>query len=104
MQYIDPKDLKNLLDSHEAMLLDIRDPYEYAICSIGGTQIPMAEVISRINELPSDKKIVIMCRSGKRAEAMANVLVTEHERSNVAVLEGGILGWIESVDNTLEAY
>ena len=104
MQYIDPKELKSLLDSREAMLLDIRDPYEYAICSIGGTQIPMAEVVSRVDELPTDTTVVVMCRSGKRAEAMANVLITEHSRSNVAVLEGGILGWIESVDNTLEAY
>ena len=104
MQYIDPKELKDLLEAQTAMLLDIREPYEYTICSIGGTQIPMSEVVSRIDEIPNDMKIVVMCRSGKRAEAMANLLLTEHERSDVAVLQGGILGWIESVDNTLEAY
>lgn len=104
MHYINPRELKVLLDKNEVVLLDIREPYEHDICSIGGKQIPMADVISRMDELPADTKIVVMCRSGKRAEALANLLITEHGKDDVSVLTGGILGWIDEVDNSLEAY
>jgi rhodanese-related sulfurtransferase len=42
-----------------------------------------------------------MCRSGKRAEAVANILSTDFNRSNVVILEGGILAWKENVEPTL---
>lgn len=105
MNYINASELKTRLDKGESIvLLDIREPYEQMICSIGGIQIPMAEVESRVSELPSDQEIVVMCRSGKRAEAMANLLVADHSMKNVRVLNGGILAWIDDVDNSLESY
>jgi rhodanese-related sulfurtransferase len=36
-----------------------------------------------------------MCNSGKRAEALANLLETEFNQPNLVVLEGGIAAWIE---------
>jgi adenylyltransferase/sulfurtransferase len=62
----------------------------------------MGEVCERIAELPQDKNIVIMCRSGKRAEAVANLLMTDFSMSNVYILDGGILAWKDQVDNTLD--
>ena len=43
-----------------------------------------------------------MCRSGKRAEAVANLLVTDFSLTNVYCLDGGILAWKEHIDNTLD--
>jgi adenylyltransferase/sulfurtransferase len=53
-------------------------------------------------ELPNDKNIVVMCRSGKRAEAVANLLLTDYSLSNVYILDGGIIAWKENIDNTLD--
>lgn len=105
MKYINATELKLRLDNSDALtILDIREPYEYAICSIGGLEIPMGDVNARAGELPNDQDVIVLCRSGKRAEAVANLLTTEHSMSNIVILEGGILGWIDTVDNSLEAY
>ena len=104
MNYTSPEQVKQQIQSQSAIILDIREEYEYEICSISSIKIPMADVDGRVNELPSDKNIVVMCRSGKRAEALANMLITEHDMNNVSVMEGGILSWIEKVEPHLEAY
>lgn len=83
-------------------IIDIREPYEYSACNIGSTHIPMGELCDRLSEIPADKDVVIMCRSGKRAEAMANLLSTDFEMNNIWILDGGILAWKEQVDQTLE--
>ena len=83
-------------------IIDIREPYEYSACNIGSAHIPMGELCDRLSEIPADKDVVIMCRSGKRAEAMANLLSTDFEMNNIWILEGGILAWKEQVDQTLE--
>ena len=69
----------------EFEIVDVREPYEYDACNIGSLHIPMGEICNRIADLPKNKNIVIMCRSGKRAEAVANILMTDYSISNVCV-------------------
>ena len=97
------------LELHEAMqkgqefeIVDVREPYEYDACNIGSLHIPMGEICNRIADLPKNKNIVIMCRSGKRAEAVANILMTDYSISNVYILDGGILAWKDQIDSTLD--
>lgn len=104
MKFITPKDLKLELENKRVTILDIRESYEFDICNIGGVNIPMEEVIMRVSEIPKTNEIVVMCRTGARAEAMANLLDTDFNVQNVSVLEGGISKWIEIIDNSLEQY
>lgn len=105
MQYISVTELKAKRENNEIFtLLDIREGYELDICSIGGMHIPMAEVMERADEIARDQEVVVLCRSGKRAQSVANLLVCDLGYSNVVIVEGGILAWIEQVDNQLEAY
>ncbi|MFT5779410.1 MAG: rhodanese-related sulfurtransferase [Crocinitomicaceae bacterium] len=92
------------VQSGEAIILDVRETYELEICAIEALNIPMAEVADRLEEIPCDKGIIVMCKSGKRAEAVANMLITDCDRTNVTVLEGGILSWIEKIATHLETY
>jgi rhodanese-related sulfurtransferase len=102
MQFLNAEELHDLLKhSEEYVLLDIRETYEYAVCNLNSLHIPMGELIERKGELPDNKKIVLMCRSGKRAEAAANLLATEFNMSNVFVLNGGILSWRDRVEPNL---
>lgn len=101
--------LISALELHQSMqkgqdfeIIDVREPYEYIVANIGSIHIPMGEICDRIAELPTDKNIVIMCRSGKRAEAVANVLMTDHSMTNIYILDGGILAWKEQIDSTLD--
>ena len=104
MQHITPLQFKDTRDENNQILLDIREPYEIEICHIGGLQIPMGEVSNRLSEIDKNKEVIVLCRSGKRAVAVANLIETDFEYPKVTILEGGILAWIDQVDNSLEAY
>lgn len=105
MKFISPLDLKKMMEEgRDVIILDVREPYELDICQVDALHIPMAEVPSRVDEIPASGEIIVMCRSGQRASAVANMLAEEFERGNISILDGGILGWIDQVDNTLEAY
>ena len=105
MNYITPLELKGKLDAKsDLVLLDIREAYELDICQIGGLHIPMGDVSDRVSEINSDFEVAVLCRSGKRAEAIANYLETEAGMNNVTIVQGGILAWIDTVDSSLEAY
>ena len=102
MRFISPKDCKKRLDNNEVEVIDIREPYEFEACNAGFKNIPMAELTVKTENLASEKDNVIMCRSGKRAEAIVNFLETEHKITNLFVLEGGITEWANQIDNTLQ--
>ncbi len=104
MKYITPLEYKELQNSNDSVLLDIREPYELDICSMGGLHIPMADVAARASEIDKSKEVIVLCRSGRRAESVANLLETDLEFPNVSILKGGILAWIDQVDASLESY
>jgi|TARA_R110000737_G_scaffold157205_1_gene185747 rhodanese-related sulfurtransferase len=105
MRWITPRELNSLLSSETpCLVVDIRETYETKICQIPSLHIPMAEIAERYMEIPKDKSIVIMCKTGKRAEATANLMECELGFSDLYILEGGILGWIAEIDSQLEVY
>ncbi len=100
MNYISPLEVSGNRD--QFTILDIREPYEHSVANIGDIHIPMAEVCARCEEFDRSDKLVVMCRSGKRAEAVANMLETEYGFGNIYIMEGGILAWAEQVDPSLK--
>ena len=84
-------------------LIDLREPYEADICTIGGTLIPLEELLDRKNEIRTDVPVIMHCKTGKRSAAAVDAL-NRNGFSNVDDLEGGIIAWIEQVDPSLEAY
>ncbi len=102
---IDVNELKKWRDSGEDFeLVDVREQNEYEIVQIGGKLIPLGEVTSRQSEIPKDKKVVIMCRSGKRSATAIKELQTNFGYSNLINLSGGILAWAEKIDTSLPRY
>ena len=105
MKFRTPEEInQQIIGGSEVYLLDIRETYELSICKINSVHIPMADVVSRIGELPTSDEIVVLCKTGQRAEALCNVLEMEFNMTNTAVLEGGIMGWREKINSELEAY
>ena len=63
MELICPKEVqKRLKSKDDLVILDIREGYELDICGIDAIHIPMEEVQSRLDELPSEKNLIIMCQ------------------------------------------
>lgn len=105
MQYISVDELKSNLDNNRNIrILDVREKYECNICKIDAWNIPMSEIGSRVAEIPRDEDIAVLCKSGKRASAVANLLVTEYGFNSLSVVKGGIVEWGLKIDNKLEMY
>ena len=97
-------ELKQRLDAGEdLMILDVREPYECQIASIGGTLIPMNQVPDRLAEIDRDREIVVQCRSGARSQRVAEFLAAQGY-PNVKNLAGGILAWADQIDPNIQKY
>lgn len=73
-------------------VLDVREPGEYAGGHIAGSHlIPLGSLADRRGEVPKDRKVVVVCRSGARSANATQFLVAEgYDAANMA---GGMLAW-----------
>ena len=99
MQEIGPQDLVRMrANGTEFQLIDVREPYEAEIGTIGGTLIPMGTIIERLAEVRRDVPVVVHCKSGSRSAAVVQALSTRYGFDNLINLQGGILAYAEQVD------
>jgi rhodanese-related sulfurtransferase len=78
----------------EVAIIDVREQVEHDTTRVEGIPlIPMSELASRTAELPTDRPLVIMCRSGARSAKVTEHLNGEGTWGEVTNLEGGIIGW-----------
>ena len=105
MKSVTVHELKQMIDSKEVFqLIDVREPFETEICSMGATLIPLAEIPTRFNEITKDKKVVIHCRSGARSANAIGFLEQQHGFTNLYNLTGGILAWANEIDPDMDTY
>jgi rhodanese-related sulfurtransferase len=102
---IDVQELKTRRDAGEALvLLDVREPDEIATASLpNATTIPMAEIPARLDELPRDVPIVVMCHGGVRSGRVVRFL-NQNGFPNAVNLAGGIDAWSKTIDPTVPRY
>ncbi|MEU5941337.1 rhodanese-like domain-containing protein [Micromonospora sp. NPDC047548] len=78
-----------------AVLLDVRDPAEWrAGHAPRARHIPLGQLADRIGELPSDRPVVTVCRSGARSRQAAALLARHHRQ--VHNLAGGMQAWVQA--------
>jgi molybdopterin/thiamine biosynthesis adenylyltransferase/rhodanese-related sulfurtransferase len=87
----------------DLFLLDVREPYEIQIATMGGYLIPQNDVPNRLNELDPAKEIVVQCRSGARSQRIAELLAANGFQ-RVSNLAGGILAWADEIDPSIQKY
>jgi rhodanese-related sulfurtransferase len=74
-------------------ILDVRQPEEWNEYHVpGSTLIPLGELASRVDELPLDQEIVVVCRSGNRSAQGRDILI-EAGFTQVTSLAGGLSQW-----------
>jgi rhodanese-related sulfurtransferase len=78
-----------------AWLLDVREPDEWAAGHAeDAVWIPMGEVAARQAEVPDDRAIVVICRTGSRSARVATALLgAGYDAVNLA---GGMRAWAAS--------
>ena len=82
-----------LWQNKEAIIIDVRTPGEYRDGHIPGVvNIPLDELEKRIGEIPKDKKVVLICRTGSRS-AQGTRLLRSKGFNNVFNSTGGMSTW-----------
>ena len=77
----------------DVLVIDVREQHEYDAGHIPGvTLIPMGTVPARLDEIPTDKEVIVTCRSGNRSGQVTDFL-REQGFENVHNMAGGILDW-----------
>lgn len=81
----------------QLFLLDVRQPYERDIISIGGTLIPLAELEKHLIHIPHGKTIIVYCKLGPRSKKAA-IRLLQAGFPQVKVLAGGVLQWANDIE------
>jgi len=86
---VSPEEARGL---KQAVIIDVREPEEYADAHIEGSILAPLSEIDRWSKTLPEKKIIVVCRSGRRSREAAERLVGQG-RVSVYNLEGGIVAW-----------
>ena len=87
-----------------ATLLDVREPMELEICKVQGSlDIPMNEIPARLDQLPKEGALLVMCHHGTRS-AHVTAFLRQNGFENAVNVSGGIEAWAQAVDTELTRY
>jgi rhodanese-related sulfurtransferase len=96
---VDPQvpeiDVDTLAQQRDVPLVDVREVDEYEEFHVPGAQlVPLSELTERVDEVPADGQVFIICRSGQRSHRAAEFLRARGvDAVNIA---GGSLAWVEA--------
>lgn len=85
--------MNDATENDEVTLVDVREPYEYAEGHVpGALSMPLGQVVALAADLPKDRPLYVICRSGNRSLQAAEALVEAgfHDVRNVG---GGMISW-----------
>lgn len=85
-------------------ILDVREPFEFDIAAIDGAAlIPLRQVAARANEIPTDRRVVVVCHHGVRSAAACQML-SAIPALRLYNLQGGIDQWSLQIDPEVDRY
>lgn len=80
----------------DAVLLDVRELEEYAEGHISGSiNLPQADLATRLDDIPRDRPVISICRSGARSLRSAQFLA-QMGYPSVSSMRGGLDAWEQS--------
>ena len=106
MEEITSTELKQRLDDgDDIQIIDVREDYEVAIARIpNATHIPLAQVLTRMNEIEPNRETVVYCKMGGRSARAIDALQRSGFEGKLINLKGGITEWSNEVDPSVPKY
>jgi rhodanese-related sulfurtransferase len=93
---VSAEEARGLLGEPDAFLLDVREPWEYEERRIPGAYpLPQHQLANRLSDVPRDKSVLVVCRTGNRSEDAARFLIQRDYR-RVTNIRGGTEAWVEA--------
>ena len=84
------------LQAGGALLVDVREPWEYEEVRVAGARlIPLGEFTRRYAELPHDQDLLMICHTGYRSAQATNFLL-RHGYPRAFNVVGGMEEWEEA--------
>ena len=100
MQAVTVKELAQLLhDNADIQLIDVREADEHDEFNIGGTLIPLGEVIQQADKIAKEKPVIVYCRKGIRSQIAIQRLQEKFPFNNLINLIGGTEAWKKTFGN-----
>jgi rhodanese-related sulfurtransferase len=90
-------DVDDLAERREAgqVVLDVRTPGEYEEAHVPGVLfIPMDELVERIDEVPTDGPVPVICATGSRSHQVAEYL--RNQGIDAMNVVGGTMAWMNA--------
>ena len=107
IKQISPSELAALRadPAHPApVLVDVREPWEFERCRIGGSlSVPLGQIPAQHAGLPQDRDLILVCHHGSRSQQAAMWLAA-NGHANVHNLSGGVEAWALEVDPAMPRY
>ena len=99
MKELTAPELREQLKQNKPLhLIDVREPYENEEFNIGGTNIPLGDLMNHEEELKSLSQtgdLVLYCRSGNRSVMAQKLLAARFGIENTINLRGGVMMWTD---------
>lgn len=98
-----PAQARALVASGHAVIVDVREPIELAICCVDGAlSFPLQSFPRAVDGIPRDVTIICLCHHGVRSLHAARWL--DANGFDVANLEGGIERWAIDLEPSMPRY
>lgn len=90
---VDVDTVAEIMNRDDVVLIDVREQFEYDEAHIPGvTLIPLGTVPQNLDQIPTDKTVILTCRSGNRS-GQATDFLRQNGYDNVHNMGGGINAW-----------
>ncbi len=93
---VDVATVEELRQRDDVFILDVREDSEFQSGHIpGATLVPLGQIPDRLDEVPRDKTVIAVCRSGNRS-SQATDFLRQQGFDNVHNMEGGMNAWSQA--------
>ena len=86
-----------LARGEDVQLLDVREAFEHELFNIGGTLIPLGQLMEHAAELDTDKPVVVYCEKGIRSVIAIQRLQQKFPSLRLVNLSGGMYAWRKEI-------
>lgn len=101
---ITPAQAQSLLSAGDALLIDVREPFEHEIGHIDGSRlIPLGSIPTSADALPKDRPLLVYCHHGMRS-LHATQFLRQHGYTEASSIRGGIDAWSRQIDPSIPRY